>query len=349
VSERSGILSRLLKSTEPSIRYKVRVNVLGEEPNSPAIRRLRNQIRSSSRVRSLLRERDTEGRIPYHPYAKWYGAHWVLATLADIGYPPGDRKLIPLRERVHDWLLYYHEERVSTIMGRVRRCASQQGNAIYAMLTLGLADARTEELVAQLQRWQWPDGGWNCDRNPTADTSSFMETLIPLRALALHARLKSDPASGQAAKRAAEVFLKRRLFRRQANGNIIQTGFTRLHYPCYWHYDILFGLKVMAEAGFIQDPRCRDALDLLESKRLPDGGFPAEESFYRVRAEPRTGRELVDWGGVSKTRMNEFVTADALGVLRAAGRPLSQEVMGHSPVVRPHRARQARQHDNAEG
>ena len=105
----------------------------------------------------------------------------------------------------------------------------------------------------------------------------------------------------------------------------------------------------MAEAGFIHDPRCRDALDLLESKRLPDGGFPAEESFYRVRAEPRTGRELVDWGGVSKTRMNEFVTADALGVLGAAGRPLSQEVMGHSPVVRPHRARRDRQHDNAEG
>ena len=198
MSERSGILSRLLKSTEPSIRYKVRVNVLGEEPNSPAIRRLRNQIRSSSRVRSLLRERDTEGRIPYHPYAKWYGAHWVLATLADIGYPPGDRKLIPLRERVHDWLLYYHEERITTIMGRVRHHASQQGNAIFAMLALGLADERTEELVARLRRWQWPDGGWNCDRNPTADTSSFMETLIPLRALALHARLKSDPASGRA-------------------------------------------------------------------------------------------------------------------------------------------------------
>lgn len=320
---RSGIVSNLLKSSEPCIRFKVRVNLLGEEPDSPAIRRLRNQIRTSNRVRSLLRERDAEGRIPYHPYAKWYGAHWVLATLADIGYPSGDEKLVPLRERVHDWLFYFHEERASTIMGRVRRHASQQGNAIFAMLTLGLADEGTEELVARLQRWQWPDGGWNCDRNPTADTSSFMESLIPLRALALHARLKSDPASGQAAKRAAEVFLNRRLYRRQADGRIIHEGFTRLHYPCYWHYDILFGLKVMAEAGFIHDPRCRDALDLLESKRLPDGGFPAEESFYRVRAEPKTGRELVDWGGVSKTRMNEFVTADALGVLRAAGRPVS--------------------------
>jgi hypothetical protein len=31
----------------------------------------------------------------------------------------------------------------------------------------------------------------------------------------------------------------------------------KLHYPCYWRYDILFGLKVMAEAGFIRDGRCK--------------------------------------------------------------------------------------------
>ena len=74
----------------------------------------------------------------------------------------------------------------------------------------------------------------------------------------------------------------------------------------------------MAEAGFIHDPRCRDALGLLASKRLPDGGFPAEESFYRVRPDPKTGRELVDWGGTHRKRMNGFVTADALGVLTAA-------------------------------
>lgn len=38
-------------------------------------------------------------------------------------------------------------------------------------------------------------------------------------------------------------------------------------FPCYWHYDVLFGLTVLDEAGFLADPRCRSALDLLESKR----------------------------------------------------------------------------------
>ena len=32
------------------------------------------------------------------------------------------------------------------------------------------------------------------------------------------------------------------------------------------------------------------------------------------------GRSLVDWGGTSKLRMNEWVTADVLYVLKAAGR-----------------------------
>jgi hypothetical protein len=96
--------------------------------------------------------------------------------------------------------------------------------------------------------------------------------------------------------------------------------FLKLHYPCYWHYDILFGLKVMAEAGLIGDPRCQSALDLLESKRLPDGGFPAEENYSRRSSPQISGYSPVSWGGISTKRMNPFVTADALYVLRAAGR-----------------------------
>ena len=100
----------------------------------------------------------------------------------------------------------------------------------------------------------------------------------------------------------------------------MQDDFLKLHYPCYWRYDILFGLKVMAEAGFIADTRCKDALDRLQSKQLPDGGFPAEGKYYRVTENVTTGRSLVDWGGVSKKRMNEFITTDALYVLKKSRR-----------------------------
>ena len=70
-----------------------------------------------------------------------------------------------------------------------------------------------------------------------------METLLPLRALSLYSRVASDPVPARAAERAAEVFLKRHLFRSQKDGSIIEDSFLQLHYPCYWHYDVLFGLK----------------------------------------------------------------------------------------------------------
>lgn len=321
------IIQRLLQSEEPAIRYKVRVNVLGEARDSAPSKRLRGQIRRSPRVRALLSERREDGTIPHSAYSKWYGAHWVLPMLADLGFPPGDRSLHPLREQVcRAWLNSEHVQRVPVIQGRARRCGSQEGNALWSLLTLGLDDERCDQLGRNLMKWQWPDGGWNCDRKPQAANSSFHETLIPLRALTLYGRLRKNRRAAAAAKRAGEVFLKRRLFRRQRDGKIMNSRFLKLHYPPYWHYDVLFGLKVMAEAGFIGDARCADALDLLESKRLADGGFPAEAKWYVVPREIQpgkrrsSGRSLVDWGGASARRMNEFVTVDALYVLAAAGR-----------------------------
>ena len=102
-----------------------------------------------------------------------------------IGYPPGDRALISLREHVYDWLLRPAFLRGPSTVAyadqphRVRRCASEEGNAILYSLRLGLGDERDRVLVDRLVAFQWPDGGWNCDKRPEARSSSFVETLIP--------------------------------------------------------------------------------------------------------------------------------------------------------------------------
>jgi hypothetical protein len=148
-----------------------------------------------------------------------------------------------------------------------------------------------------------------------------METILPMLGLWVHAEETGDKKARTASLRAAEVFLSRRLFKRRRDDKVIRTEFTRLHYPLYWHYDILHGLKAMARMNLIHDPRCSDALDLLEQKRLPDGGWPAEQRYYKkASTEVGLGNELVDWGGTSVKKMNPWVTADALAVLRAAGR-----------------------------
>lgn len=331
------ILRQLSQSSEPSIRYKILVGVLGEPATSKKIQALQEEIRASPRVRALLHHHNRQGRLepPERVYTKWQGAHWVLTTLADIGYPAGDEGLRGAAKQLLDcWLDaeffqtlepkskadIYKKGGVLLLQGRYRRCASQQGNALFSLMRLGLYEARVEQLAERLLAWQWPDGGWNCDKNPAADTSSFVETLWPLRGLVWYAKEKKQPIVEAAIQKAAEVFLSRKLYQRRSDHSVIQEEFLRLHYPPYWHYDILAALKVLAEGGLIKDPRCQDALDRLEEKQLPEGGWPAEKAYYKVSLKLASDTDYASWGGTGQKKMNPWVTADALFVLRAAGR-----------------------------
>jgi len=76
----------------------------------------------------------------------------------------------------------------------------------------------------------------------------------------------------------------------------------------------------MVEAGAISDRRCKRALDILEEKRLKDGGWPAEAKYYKNNNINSSGTDLVSWGRVDKSKSNEWVTADALYVLKEAKR-----------------------------
>ena len=53
--------------------------------------------------------------------------------------------------------------------------------------------------------------------------------------------------------------------------------------------------------------------------RLADG-WPAHARFYRTSTDIALHHDCADWGGTSTRRANQWVTAAALTVLRAAGR-----------------------------
>ncbi len=287
---------------EPFVRYKIRLNVSARPPSEREIRILRDEIRESVLVRTLLAELDAAGRIPLPPIHRWRGAHWVLYMLADLGSASGDRSLWALRDQACEWLL--DPDRPEPICGAI------EGNALYYLLFLeidnGRADALAQRLVGSLPK--------ALGRSPAA----FGQALTALRGLALHARLCADKASGEAADRLTEHLLAHRLYQKP-DGNPLSAAGASLHYPCYEHCDFLFALKVMVEAGHLADARCRDALDLLKSKQLADGAFPAERKHYRVGRVGKGDDSLVDWGRPNRSRPNLHVTCDALGVLHAAG------------------------------
>src|SRR2546422_10191690 len=252
---RDGVIGALMKSAEPWIGWKPRVHVRGENPRSRAMRPLREEIRTSARVRALLSRRTQLGKAgtARQVYYKWQGLHWVLAALADLGYPAGDESLFPIRDRVVGFWTgpsYFHEFAAKTqaeayrqrgvpiMEGRARRCASQQGNALRSVIALGIGDERTDVLVERLLHWQWPDGGWNCDRKPSARTSSFNETWLPMLGLAAYAREHKHPGAARAVERAAEVFLSRRMFKRKSAGGGKEPGLRGLQRPLHRAYKL---------------------------------------------------------------------------------------------------------------
>lgn len=315
------VIQQLLNSSDPSVRFLAVTGLSNRTISMDEIDRLREEVRNSERVQTMLAVRLPDGKFPWHAYSKWRGAFWTLLLLSDMGYPPGDASLIPLRNQVLDWLLDESRlKRVPLINGRYRRCALQEATAVLTMIRLNILDPRIERLVELLLMWQWPDGGWNCDKSKNANHSSFYETWLPLRAMHAYGNLTGDTRVKKAAEKTGEIFLARCLFLRLSDGTVMEEYFTKLAYPAYWHYDILTGLMVMDEIGKLKDPRCNKALDLLESKSLTEGGFAADVKYYRVTNRETSGVSAVSWGPVNQSKMNEFVTVRALSVLKQAGR-----------------------------
>lgn len=221
----------------------------------------------------------------------------------------------PVVEFVLDWAVAAPETHVVAAVRsreRPRLHGSIPGNVVYSATTLGFGtDDRVRHLVGVLLGAQWPDGGWNCDRHREAHHSSFHEAVTPAIGLARYGLAHGDGEALAAAGRAAELLLQHRLFRRHGTGNAIDASWTELHYPPYWHYDVLQGLRLVELLGRLGDDRAADALAVVESRRRPGGGF-ASATWASSRYPA-----AVDYG---RGAANVLLNTRAAGILVAAGR-----------------------------
>ena len=234
----------------------------------------------------------------------------------ELAFPPGEPRGVAAADHVLAWLTR-PGRRVLQTGGLARSHASIEGNALAACCRLGLAtDPRVRQLADWLLAWQWPDGGWNCDLRSTGRRSSFHESLAPAWGLHEYGQATGDPAATDAASRAAGLFLDHRLFRSLATGQVIHRSWLTLHYPPYWHYDILQALLVLSRMGKASAPRAGDALDELQRRRLPDGRWRPGGRWWKPPGST-VSPEVVDWG---RSGPNEMITLNALRVLKAAGR-----------------------------
>ena len=155
----------LLESDEPGIVMQAKRDLLDERLPAESAR-----VLDGPKVRALLAGQQADGGFGSHVYAKWGGAHWRLVSLVELGVPVGEPRCLAAAETVVAWLTSRgHRDRIQVIDGLTRRCGSQEGNALAVCCRLGLADDPRVRLLAEsLVEWQWPDGGWNCDKKASA-------------------------------------------------------------------------------------------------------------------------------------------------------------------------------------
>jgi hypothetical protein len=187
--------------------------------------------------------------------------------------------------------------------GEVEPCINSMTLALGAYFGENV-DGVVERLLGE----QLADGGWNCEAERGSTRSSFGTTINVLEGLLEHERATGgSPDSVAARQRGEEYLLERGLLRRKTNGELIDRDWLQFSFPTRWFYDVLRGLERFRAVGSPPDERIAEAIEVLRSKRKPDGTW--------LLANTHPGRihfAMEDWDG----RPSRWNTLRALRVLK---------------------------------
>lgn len=177
------------------------------------------------------------------------------------------------------------------------------------VLALGAYFGRpTESLARRLLGEQVDDGGWNCEA-PKSTRSSFHTTICVLEGLLEYERaLGSAPEIAAARRRGEEYLLQRALFRRLSTGEVVDPAFLELAFPPRYHYDVLRALDYFRAAGAPPDKRMSDAVDVIASRRLPDGRWLLDRAYDEALAFPfpESAGEPSRWNSLRTLRVLNY-------------------------------------------
>ena len=237
----------------------------------------------------------------------WSATAYSLLLLSELGVDPGRDEVRRAVALVRDNCHWEHAGQ-PFFSGEVEPCI----NGMVVVLGVYF-DQAVDGVVARLLGEQLEDGGWNCEAENGSVRSSFATTIRVLEALLAHERAGGGSAESIAARRRGEEYLlERKLFRRKSTGEVVDPAWLQFSFPTRWHYDVLRGLEYFQVAGDLPDPRLEEAIDLLRSKRQPDGTWllenthPGKVHFMMEEGDGRPSRwntlralRVLSWYGQS--------------------------------------------------
>jgi hypothetical protein len=200
------------------------------------------------------------------PGQPWTATMHTLQTLQLLGLDPASesaRRAIALVAEHGRWehagQRYFDGEVEPCINGRTIETGAHFGVDVAAIVERILGERRD-------------DGGWNCEVENGSVRSSFDTTINVLDGLLELERTTGGSAEVRAARRSGEEYLlERGLFRRKSTGEVVDPAYLEFAFPYYWHYDVLRALDYFRGSGADRDPRMAEAVEVVRSKRQPDG------------------------------------------------------------------------------
>jgi len=274
-----------LLDSDPSIRWQV-MRDLTKEPDG-AVAAERARVAREGWGARLLDMQGEDGQwaggacFPtqsIYQIVKDQGQPWIstlptLQLLHDFGVDPSSERVRRAAAMVRDHCRWEHAGQ-PFFSGEVEPCINGR------VVTLGTYfDQNVDGVVTRLLGEQLEDGGWNCEVENGSVRSSFATTINVLEGLLAYERATGGSSDLIAARRGGEEYLlERKLFRRKSTGEVVNPAWLQFSFPTWWHYDVLRALEYFRSIGDAPDSRVDEAIDLLRSKRQPDGTWLLENT-----------------------------------------------------------------------
>jgi hypothetical protein len=302
-----------LLESDPAIRWQAMRDVV-DEPTE-AIAAERGRVATEGWGARLLARQHPDGHWGDDLANPEWVTHWVLVLLREMGLDPASEAARRAVTRVRDHITWHWWDK-RFFEGEVEPCINGRVLAVGAYF-----GEDTRLLAERLLGEQMADGGWNCEQENGSTRGSFHSTINVLEGLLEHERAAGADARVTAAReRGQEYLLERRLLRRSSTGELIDPVFSQLGYPQGYHYDVLRGLDYLRAAGGPAGERTREALDVVASKRGPDGRWQLEDR-HDVAGDMCLSpvvTELLDDMGEAAGQPSRWITLRAMRVLRWA-------------------------------
>lgn len=271
----------LLLDSDPAIRWQVLRDLTAASPQEVLAERER--VASQGWGARMLALQGADGQWDGGTYwpavdddpdgQPWTATTYSLLLLRDFGLRPDSqeaRRAVTLVRENSRW----EEGNQPFFDGEVEPCIN--GMAVALGVYFG---ENVDAVVERLAREQLGDGGWNCEAERGSTRSSFHTTICVLEGLLEHERATGGTSlSREARRRGEEYLLERRLFRRKSTGAVISTDWLRFSYPTRWFFDVLRGLDYFRATGNGPDERLAEAVEVVRSKRQPDGTWLLENT-----------------------------------------------------------------------